>query len=607
MAATGLRKGTGPRPGACPPGAAGLPRTAAIAVLLLATVVAGPAASQSPSPGSPAAPPAPGAVIPPGGTPVPTLEPDAPPPVGPGAATPAPVAPAAGVSGSVAVRGVRVEGATAFPAAELLDLAGPVVGPSVPLASVEAGRAAILNRYRQAGYVFTAVDAVLGADGVLRLVVAEGHVTEVLLDGDIGPAGTQVLRFLRNLVDDGPLNAAALERWLLLANDIPGVSVRSILRPAGTAPGALTLVAQVARTAVSGFVTGDNRGFRGTGPQQFLAVGGLNSFTSLGERTELALFYAAGYTQRFAQISTEFFVGGSGTKVRLYAGHGRATPSDALRALGYEGTSTIGGVAVSYPLVRQRTRSLVLLGDLDVIESEIETDDDLGRPRRDSRDALRVLRAGADGALFDLLLGEERPASNSLTVRVSRGLDVFGATGGSDAFAGRAGSDTGFTKVAFEAGRFQTLFYPWDGASVGAQLTLAGQYSGDVLPQAEKFYLGGARLGRGFYAGEVTGDSALIGSAELQLSTSLERTVLGRSFRLDPTAYAFYDHGRTWESTDRDPDRRLRSAGVGLRLAVDQRAEFQLEGVRRFTRRPGGEGVSEQKAEALFWRFLVRF
>ena len=53
---------------------------------------------------------------------------------------------------------------------------------------------------------------------------------------------------------------------------------------------------------------------------------------------------------------------------------------------------------------------------------------------------------------------------------------------------------------------------------------IAGQYSNDVLPQQEKYFLGGDRLGCGFYAGEVTGDSAVIGSIELRATSELRLT-----------------------------------------------------------------------------------
>jgi hemolysin activation/secretion protein len=60
---------------------------------------------------------------------------------------------------------------------------------------------------------------------------------------------------------------------------------------------------------------------------------------------------------------------------------------------------------------------------------------------------------------------------------------------------------------------------------VSIQGLAAGQWTNDILPQAEKFYLGGNRLGRGYYAGQVTGDRAWAVSMELQYNIALELAV----------------------------------------------------------------------------------
>ncbi len=545
----------------------------------------------------------------PQGSPIPRVAPPEPPRVGPGIAAPStPGVSAAGAAGRVAVRSVRIEGATAFPEARLLaEAGGPLTGPAVPVSSLEAARAAILALYRNEGYVFSTVDAVLSPDGALRLVVGEGQITEIQLDGDIGPGGTQVLRFLERLKEARPLDIASLERWLLLAQDIPGVTLRTVLRPAGTAPGALVLVARVSRTPVSGFVTADNRAFRLTGPEQALGVVQLNSFTQFGERTEFSLLYGAQATQLFGQIATEFHLGGSGLRMRVYGGRGEARPSGVLNALGYEGTTTVAGVSLSYPVLRRRAYSLNLVAGFDLLDSEITIGNGNGGDVRLSRDQLRVLRLGAEGALYDLMLGASRPASNTLRLRLSHGLDAFGATGSNDRDAGRPGFEPAFTALAFDATRTQTLFSPWQGATVALQGTIAGQWSDDVLPLAEKFFLGGSRLGRGFYAGEVTGDRALAGSVELQLGFGFDQTLFGRSMRLAPLFYVFHDRGRTWENRSTDPDRRIASSGAGIRLGIDEIAELQLEGVRRETRRPNGSASAALHEDAIYWRVLGRF
>lgn len=321
-----------------------------------------------------------GALIPPQGTRAPEMAPPVQPRVGPG--TPRGPAPAAAqdpaLARTVTITSVAIEGATAFPAARIQSEIGPLTG-TIPLQRVEEARVAILGLYRNAGYVFTVVDAVVERDGRLRLTIGEAEIVEVRLDGDIGPAGTQVLRFLENLRGVRPIDTATLERWLLLVEDIPGVSMRAVLRPAGTAPGALSLVAQVGRQAITGYVAADNRAFRLTGTQQGIAAVQFNSFTSLAERTELQLYYANGRTSVYGQASTEFFVGSQGARVRIYAGTGETTPSAPLRDIGYQGTTTVAGMAVSYPVIRRRQQSLTVSAAFDFIETD---DQARGQPAR---------------------------------------------------------------------------------------------------------------------------------------------------------------------------------------------------------------------------------
>jgi hemolysin activation/secretion protein len=439
------------------------------------------------------------------------------------------------------------------------------------------------------------------------LTVGEAEIVEVRLDGDIGPAGTLVLNFLENLRGVRPIDTATLERWLLLAEDIPGVSVRAVLRPAGTAPGALSLVAQVGRQSVTGYVAADNRAYRLTGPQQGIAAVQFNSFTSLGEQTELQLYYANGRTSVYGQASTEFFVGSQGARVRIYAGTGETTPSAPLRDIGYQGTTTVAGMAVSYPLIRRRQQTLTIAAAFDVIDTEIKLEDSPFGDQVLSQDSLRVLRVGGQWAVFDQLLGDSRSAVNVVSLRLHQGLSSFGASADDSPLLSRAGAQPDFTKITFEASRTQSLFSPWTGANLALMGLVAGQWSNDILPQAEKFYLGGARLGRGYYAGQVTGDSALAATAELQLSIAYETSLFGQSMQIDPMIYAFYDWGETWENAPLDPNRQISSAGLGARFGLTRHAEFQVEGVRRFDRRPNGAAGERLSADAFYWRVLMRF
>ena len=60
---------------------------------------------------------------------------------------------------------------------------------------------------------------------------------------------------------------------------------------------------------------------------------------------------------------------------------------------------------------------------------------------------------------------------------------------------------------------------------------LTGQWSNNILPPAEQFYLGGARFTRGYYSGQVPGDKALAATVELQLNTGFETTLFSKVVR----------------------------------------------------------------------------
>lgn len=505
---------------------------------------------------------------------------------------------------------VVVEGATAYPDSTLQALTSGLTGPDVPRQKIEQARVAILEAYRRDGAVFTAVDARLDG-GRLRFVVTEGYIANVEIDGDVGPVRAQILRFLEHLREQRPLKVASLERWMLLVTDIPGITARAVLRPSTAEPGALTLVAQVSRKAISGFALMDNRAYQYTGPNEGLIAVEVNSQTAMGERTSFSFFHSLDQTQIFGQAATEMYLGGSGLRLKIYGGAGNTMPTGPLSRLDYfEFTTTFGG-QLSYPLIRERQQTLNLTANFDAVQSLVEDNQGLGGSTdRVSYDSLRVLRLGGDYAWLDLWAGDARAATNSATLKVSQGLPMLGATPNGETDASRPGERTDFTKANLEAARTQALFSPWPLTTVSVRAAAAAQFSPNVLPPVEKFYLGGATFNRGYYAGQVTGDSALTGTLEAQFDTPL---ALPGDWPFAPTAqfYAFYDWGQTWESRSSDANHTLRSTGLGMRLYPTGTTQYELdmEGVKRLALYPNGSGpgVSPLIGTAFYWQLLVRY
>jgi hemolysin activation/secretion protein len=548
----------------------------------------------------------------PQGSPIPRMLPPAPPSTAPGTALPALPPPGGEVPNrTVHVTEVTVDGVTAFPPADIARYTQDLTGPAVPLPKIDAARQAILQEYRSAGYVLSTVSANLDTSGKLRFVITEGRIASVKLDGDIGPAGVQVLRFLNQLTKVEPIDSATLERYLLLAQDVPGVTLRAVLQPSTDDPGALNLIAEVSRQAISGLASFDNRAFVQTGPIEGLGVLDFNSFTELGEKTEVTYYHTFPNSQNFGQVTEEMFVGASGLKLRFYAGTGEAKPegggTSGLAELGYRGKTSVMGVMMSYPVIRSRQQTLNVYSALDALESNVHIGE---QSTLASYDSLRVLRLGEDYAMSDLWLGAARPANNVLSVRVSQGLQILGAeTNGTSTDAARQHEQSNFFKINFEAMRTQTLFTPFEGTSVALMGLLAGQWSDNILPPAEQFYLGGSQYTRGYYSGQIPGDKALVATVELQFNTGTNLSMWGLSADVSTQFYLFYDWGETWQNQSSDFATMVNSAGGGVRMQVTRYTEVDFEALGRFNRYPTGSGadISAENGIGLYWHVLGHF
>ena len=202
----------------------------------------------------------------------------------------------------------------------------------MPLPQIDAAR----QLYQADGYMLTTVSANLDASGGLRFVVTEGHVASVKLDGDIGPAGRQVLRFPNRFAEKQPIASVMRQRSLLLAQDVPGVSLRAVLEPSTAIPGALNLIAEVSRQSISDPTTIDKYAFTETGLIEILGALDANSFTEFGERTEASHYHTFPNSQNFGQVSTVAFIGASGLKGKIYGGFGTTDPHRQLWAAGIQ-------------------------------------------------------------------------------------------------------------------------------------------------------------------------------------------------------------------------------------------------------------------------------
>ncbi len=259
----------------------------------------------------------------------------------------------------VTVHALVIEGATLFPVARLLQESGFVADQALTLNDLRALAERITRFYRQQGY-FVA-KAVLPAQTVeqasVRVQVIEGRYGQVLvrnatrvetpvLTGVLGKAGT-----------DQPIELSALERGLLLLNDLPDVIGRGTL-VAGQQPGTSDLVLEVEPLPrLAGSVDADNNGGRYTGTRRIGATVFTNELFGVGDTESLRVQQSlVGLTNAHATYQVqagEAKVGIAYTEVRYRL-------VDTFTSLQASGEALVGSAYAIYPVLRSRTDNLNL-------------------------------------------------------------------------------------------------------------------------------------------------------------------------------------------------------------------------------------------------------
>ncbi len=149
-----------------------------------------------------------------------------------------------------------------------------------------------------------------------------------------------------------------------------------------------------------------------------------------------------------------------------------------------------------------------------------------------------------------------RAGTTQLTtnLQLRHGLDAFGSgLNASDLADDPRRAD--FIVTLMQASAYRRFADRWS-----LRLDMFSQISGYVLPDSERFKIGGDRLGRGFEVAEIAGDSGLGGKLELRRDLMNTDTFIGRL-----SAYGFYDIGATWKQ-DLPGRESAATAGTGFAL-----------------------------------------
>jgi len=172
---------------------------------------------------------------------------------------------------------------------EALQAVGGPLPAHLTFAQIEQIAARVTAAYRDAGFLVSQTivpPQQIGPDQVLHLQVVEGRVGRVLVQGSARYRDDQLAGSSLGLVGR-PLRSRELDRALLYARDLPGVSVTSVLQP-GQDPGETDIVL-VARDSARPYEVSaavSNHGTDSTG--RYRADVAVNAYNALGAGDVLA-------------------------------------------------------------------------------------------------------------------------------------------------------------------------------------------------------------------------------------------------------------------------------------------------------------------------------
>jgi hemolysin activation/secretion protein len=462
----------------------------------------------------------------------------------------------AAISRPILVRSIRLEGASALGPSDYAPAILPYKGRTLTGSQLQDLATAVAEVARRAGYGLASawIPEQTVADGLLVVQIDEGRIDDLRVIGD----GADAVRpYLEGLATGEPVRTSDIERSLLLAGDLPGISIgKPRLDRVG---GRAVLAVRTSRDAVRGRAYADNWGSGTVGPVRAHLSVDFNGLLGKDDRLTVAGVLTPLDIKEFglARIAYAKAVGRNGTEITASAYAARSRPGGILSDREFEGQSLEGSVGVTHPFLRSRAASL--WGEIEFSVRDVEQSlvDVTVR-----KDRFAILKAGTFST-FDLAGGVARMRLNA-----SRGLGLFEATREDDPMRSRRDGSAIFSKLEAWADFDLPL-----GGPFSMQLQAEGQIASRPLLSSEEMGLGGRYFLRGYDYREYSGDKGVAGSVELRF----DLPKLGAPVR-SAQLYGYADAGSVGNYEGGTGGGSLASAGGGIRayLGRDLDASFEI-------------------------------
>lgn len=429
----------------------------------------------------------------------------------------------------------------------------------ISVAELFAITQSITNFYRNNGYIIS--QALLPPqhikNGVVHIKIIEGFIDKASVIGNPHGAKNRVAIYGEKIRQNPPLQISRLQKYLLLANEIPGTQVQAVLSPSKAAVGGSDIALVTNNKPVTGYVSYDNYGTLYNGPQEGTANLGFNSIIASGDTTQLT-YVKTPKGGELTYIDANYSLPITNEGTRWLAGRTSADthPLFALEPANVYGLNTNYYTNLQIPVVRTPTQNLSFQFGF-IYASTISTT--LGQTLY--VDHIRSLALDGIYNFADRFYG-----SNSITGTLKKGLPIFGYSTQTDpatALTSRPGGFANYFKIVMQLSRLQHLQGP-----VSVYGLFRAQKAFNPVLAAEQFSFGGSQLGRGYDVAELLGDKGIGGTIELRFDLNFGKLLLN-SLQL----YGFYDAGEIWNyhnASNTQTKQGATSTGFGSRIFFNQ-------------------------------------
>ncbi|MFZ5524274.1 MAG: ShlB/FhaC/HecB family hemolysin secretion/activation protein [Pseudomonadota bacterium] len=464
------------------------------------------------------------------------------------------------------VKSIRVAGNSAIPTAELEALLADLVGSEHTLAELNEAAARITAHYHERGFIVSRayIPPQEIKDGAVTISVQEGRINKGKIENLSRLADQQANEYFDTINSGDVLQAAPVERALLLLNETPGVgSARATLQPGASVGSADLVVVLSPSEAYFANIQMDNYGNYYTGENRLGAELAINSPLELGDMLTLRGL-ATDQKLSYAYLAYQIPLGGSGLRIgATYSGTNYSLESAYQET---HGSATIGSVFTIYPFIRSQKTNLS--GSF-ILENK-ELNDEVVSVPIDKQ--VHLATFGLTGDRKDKFGGGGITLFNLSLARGTLSMDDASLF-----FDTSAKTNGPFARFNYSINRQQRL-----GDSYSFFFALSGQAANKNLNSSEQFTLGGAYGVRAYPQGEGLGDEGRLATVELR-----------RSFSQRLQAVLFYDAGTVIYNHNpylAGPNTRtLSGGGMGINaniFGIDIKAYLAMRGT-------GGQPTSE--------------